>query len=83
MKVTLLRASSNCDEGLTDKNGNPINCEEGRNCPNINFTDRGTLIVQGYVVTDPEALAELNLPPGETAVEIPLALLPELAPKVA
>jgi hypothetical protein len=47
-------------------------------CPNLYETDRDTYLVQGYVVTDPEALATLHargLPEGETVVEIPKALL--------
>lgn len=47
-------------------------------CPNLYETDRGTYLVQGYVVTDSEALAtirERGLPDGETVVEIPKALL--------
>ncbi|MGH8909340.1 MAG: hypothetical protein ACRD0K_23315 [Egibacteraceae bacterium] len=44
-------------------------------CPTIYATDRGTLVVQGYVVSDPEALATMNLPPGETAVEVSKELL--------
>jgi hypothetical protein len=47
-------------------------------CPNLYETDRGTYVVQGYRVTDPVALAALRargLPDGETAVEIPKALL--------
>lgn len=50
----------------------------GGNCPNLYATDRGTYIVQGEKITDPEALATLNdrgLPANETAVEIPVALL--------
>lgn len=31
--------------------------------------------MQGYDVTDAEALATLDLPPGKTAVEVPLSLL--------
>jgi hypothetical protein len=50
----------------------------GGSCPNLYKTDRGTYVVQGYVVDDPDALAALHargLPAGETAVEIPAALL--------
>lgn len=47
-------------------------------CPTLHRTDRGTYLVQGYVVTDPEALAELNIPDGETVVEVPVELLPEI-----
>ena len=52
-------------------------------CPTLYSTDRGTFVVQGYKVTDPEALAALRergLPEHETAVEIPAALL-DYAPK--
>lgn len=55
--------------GTTSNNGS---------CPNLYATDRGTYVVQGYRITDPEALAALNergLPEHETAVEIPAALL--------
>ncbi|MFC0431101.1 hypothetical protein [Kutzneria buriramensis] len=109
MKIVLLRAD----------------CGNARTCPNINLSDRGTYVVQGYIVapeqrvcsdeavveiplsllpelsgaalqdglvltdhgtlhvrgkqiTDVEVLAELDLPAGENAVEIPKALLPEL-----
>ncbi|MGW5050124.1 hypothetical protein [Actinokineospora sp. NPDC004072] len=47
-------------------------------CPNLYATDRGTYVVQGYRITDPEALATLRergLPETETAVEVPAALL--------
>jgi hypothetical protein len=55
--------------GTTSKNGG---------CPELYATDRGTYVVQGSRVTDPEALATLRargLPDHETAVEIPVALL--------
>jgi hypothetical protein len=43
--------------------------------PTIFETDTGFL-VQGWVVTDPEALAQLgDLPEGETIVEIPRRML--------
>lgn len=41
------------------------------NSPTLYKTDRGSWIVQGWVVDDEDALATLNLPNGETAVEIP------------
>ncbi len=41
------------------------------NSPTLYKTDRGSWVVQGWVVTDPEALAALKLPDGETVVEIP------------
>ncbi|KOX11253.1 hypothetical protein [Nocardiopsis sp. NRRL B-16309] len=45
-------------------------------CPTLYRTDRGTIVVQGYKVTDPEALADLrDLADDETVVEIPEKLL--------
>lgn len=45
-------------------------------CPTLYLTDRNTYVVQGYQVTDPEALAELrDVLPGETFVEIPRELI--------
>ncbi|MEU4191466.1 hypothetical protein AB0E69_06190 [Kribbella sp. NPDC026611] len=41
------------------------------NSPTLYKTDRGSWVVQGWVVDDPDALATLNLPDSETAVEIP------------
>ncbi len=45
------------------------------NSPTVYRTERGSWIIQGFVVDDPEALATLNLPEGETAVEIPDRML--------
>lgn len=42
------------------------------------FTDRGTVLVTGKRVTEQQVLAELALPDGEDAVEVPLSLLAEL-----
>ncbi|MGH3938946.1 MAG: hypothetical protein ACRDTG_09985 [Pseudonocardiaceae bacterium] len=53
-------------------------CEIGRTCPNISITDRGTYMVQGYLVTDLDLDSDF-LAPGELVVEIPSSLLPELA----
>ena len=39
--------------------------------PTVYKTDRGTWVVQGWTVTDSEALAQMNIPGGEAAVEIP------------
>jgi hypothetical protein len=53
--------------GTTSKDGD---------CPTLYATDRGTYVVQGYEVTDPEALAQLrDVLPGESFVEIPRELL--------
>ncbi|HEY9475304.1 MAG TPA: hypothetical protein VIS06_15840 [Mycobacteriales bacterium] len=44
--------------------------------PTLFATDRGTLVVRGYVITDEEALGDLgDVPAGEVDVEIPAELL--------
>ena len=43
--------------------------------PTLFATDRDTLLVQGYVVTDPEALSQMRIPEGETVVEVPKTLM--------
>ena len=53
-------------------------CSDGKTCPAVHRTDRGTVVIQGWVVTDAEALSELHLPPGETAVEVPAELVAEV-----
>lgn len=47
-----------------------------KNSPTLYKTDRRSWVVQGWVVSDPDALATLNLPEGETAVEIPDRMIP-------
>lgn len=50
-------------------------------CPSVYATDRGTYVIQGWRITDTDALATLTdrgLPDHETAVEIPAALLKHL-----
>jgi hypothetical protein len=42
-------------------------------------TDRDTLIVQGFPVTDAEALAAMAVPGHEACVEVPRGLLAYLA----
>lgn len=49
-------------------------------CPTVFRTERGTLVIQGTTVTDPEALAEMSrhgngVPAYESAVEVPAELL--------
>lgn len=39
--------------------------------PTIYRTDRGSWVVQGWIVADTEILAQMTIPGGETAVEIP------------
>jgi hypothetical protein len=40
-------------------------------CPTVYRTDRGTLVVQGYVVDQ----TDIEVPPGERLIEIPIELL--------
>lgn len=52
-------------------------CRNGT-CPTLWGTeDAKDYVVQGYVITDPERLAQLDLPEGETAVVVPAAVLEE------
>lgn len=63
MKLVLLRAA----------------CDTGRTCPNVNLSDRGTLVVQGYAVTaEAVTAASASVPPDVRVVELPLSLVPEL-----
>lgn len=39
--------------------------------PTVYRTDRGSWVVQGWMVSDSELLAQMSIPSGETAVEIP------------
>ena len=43
--------------------------------PTIYRTDRGSWVVQGWVVTDQNVLAQMDIPTGETCVEIPDRML--------
>lgn len=47
--------------------------------PTVYRTDRGSWVVQGWAITDADALASMNIPEGETAVEIPDRMLQFLA----
>ncbi|MEU8007723.1 hypothetical protein AB0B66_41745 [Catellatospora sp. NPDC049111] len=49
------------------------------NCPSLYRTDRDTFVVQGWRVTDPEALRQLDVPAHETVVEVPSDVLAEIA----
>jgi hypothetical protein len=44
--------------------------------PTLYRTDRDSWVVQGWVVTDTDALATMNIPEGETCVEIPDRMIP-------
>jgi len=50
----------------------------GGSCPAVYETDRGTDVVQGAIVTDPQALTGVDLPASETLVEVPMELLAKL-----
>ena len=43
--------------------------------PTVYRTDRDSWVVQGWTVTDPEALRQMDIPEGETCVEIPDRML--------
>jgi hypothetical protein len=43
--------------------------------PTVYRTDRGSWLVQGWAVDDPDALAQMSIPEGETVVEIPDRML--------
>lgn len=47
--------------------------------PTLYATDHGTYLFQGWKVTDPEVLAKLDAPVGETVVEIYARLMTHLA----
>jgi hypothetical protein len=54
-------------------------CDQGNKCPTLHYQpDSGEFLIQGYTVTDPQVLAGLNLPAGQTVVRVPTHLLPEL-----
>ncbi|HTU72375.1 MAG TPA: hypothetical protein VMG38_02550 [Trebonia sp.] len=44
--------------------------------PTVYTTDDRTLIVQGWRLTDEKARAEMQIPAGEDAVEIPVRMVP-------
>lgn len=49
---------------------------EDGHCPTLYKTDRGTIVVQGYKINDPEAMGDVrDLAENETLVEIPRELL--------
>jgi hypothetical protein len=43
--------------------------------PTVYRSDRGSWVVQGWTVTDSDALAQMDIPEGETCVEIPDRML--------
>ncbi len=59
---------------LTLVAGDPAS--EPLNSPTLYRTDRGSWVVQGWVVTDPDALVAMRIPVGESCVEIPDRMIP-------
>jgi hypothetical protein len=55
----------------------------GMHSPSVCTTSRGSFIVRGVRVTDPEALAAMDIPDDETAIEVPAELLPGIRTDVA
>jgi hypothetical protein len=55
-------------------------CPDGRTCPAVHQTDRGTLMIVGRRVSDAEALAQMAIGEDEIAIEVPAGLLPEVVP---
>lgn len=53
-------------------------CNDGKACPGLYRTERGSVLARGLKVTDPEVLAALDLPEHETVVELPAALVAEV-----
>ena len=48
--------------------------------PTLYRTDRGSWVLQGWTVTDPDTLAEVNVPEGESCVEIPDRMIQFFSP---
>jgi hypothetical protein len=49
---------------------------EPHGSPTLYRTDRGSWVVQGWKVTEAHVLTAMNIPDGETCVEIPDRLVP-------
>lgn len=44
--------------------------------PTLYRTDRKSWVIQGWMVNDPDVLAKMAIPDGETCVEIPDRMIP-------
>ena len=53
-------------------------CSDGKTCPALYRTDRDTVVIRGWLVTEPTLLGELGLAAGVEAVEVPAPLLAEV-----
>ncbi len=51
-------------------------CSVPDGSPTLYRTDRQSWVVQGWMVTDPDALGAMCIPEGESCVEIPDRLIP-------
>jgi hypothetical protein len=51
---------------------------ESGNSPTLYDTDEDMYVIQGWVINDPEALSQLALPAGESAVMVPKTLMRHL-----
>ena len=57
-------------------------CDDGT-CPAIHDIDAtDDVLFQGYEITDPEILAQLNIPPGEIVGRLPSRFILEAAEKL-
>jgi hypothetical protein len=65
VEFTLIRSAGDCDDGDT--------------CPAKFATSAGTFVIVGREITDAAERATLRVGPGETAVEIPAHISPEVA----
>jgi hypothetical protein len=51
---------------------------ESGNSPTLYDTDEDMYVIQGWLISDPEALSQLALPAGESVVMVPKALMRHL-----
>jgi hypothetical protein len=68
----LIKSGPGADSGLVILRAVTNACAGG-DCPTIYVTDRGTVVVQGYLVRPEDA--GVSIPDGEVLVEIPPGLL--------
>jgi hypothetical protein len=64
LRLTRVRPDAQCPNGLT--------------CPAVYRSNRGTAFIIGTQVTDPAALGQAPLGPGEVLIEVPGELIPEV-----
>ena len=64
---------------LTKVRPGDAQCPDGRQCPAVYASNRGTVFIVGKRVTDPAALAQAAIGDDEVLSEVPASLLPEVA----